>query len=172
MNYRIEEKEEMVLTGYKRRFSGVPGERMEQEKEMYVKTRALQYILKGLSGNLEMDFDVITNIDDDGYDFYIANQLTEYYRNNLKKDGVLGEEFAKYFENITIPKCTYAVFETEKCSYPTTVFLDLRKKIASEWLPNSGYQLANAPELVITYWFRGDKHDQRYRELWIPIEKA
>ena len=47
MNYRIEEKDEMILTGYKRRFSGIPGERMEQEKEMYVKTRPLQYILQG-----------------------------------------------------------------------------------------------------------------------------
>ena len=48
MNYRIEEKDEMVLTGYKRHFSGIPGERMEQEKEMYLKTRPLQYILKYL----------------------------------------------------------------------------------------------------------------------------
>lgn len=171
MNYRIEEKDQMTLTGYKRHFCGVPGERMEQEEEMYIKTRALQYILKALSKNMEQDFNIITNINDEGYDFYIAHQLTEYCRNNLDKDGILGEEFAKHFENITIPKCTYAVFETEKCPYPTTVFLDLRKKIASEWLPNSGYQLANAPELVVTHWFGSDKKSQRYRELWIPIEK-
>ena len=172
MNYRIEEKPEIILTGYKRHFVGVPGEREDQEKEMYVKTRALQYILQALSGNLEMNYDVITNIDDEGYDFYIASQLTKYCRNNLNKDGVLGEEFAKNFENITIPKCTYAVFETEKCSYPTTVFLDLRKRIATEWLPNSGYQLANAPELVVTHWYRGNKSNQRYRELWVPITKC
>ncbi len=171
MNYRIEEKDEMILTGYKRRFSGVPGEREEQEKAMYVNTRALQYILKGLSGNIEKDYNVIINIGDDGYDFYIANQLTAYLRNNLNKTHVLGEEYSKHFENIVIPKCTYAIFETEQCSYPTTVFLDLRKKIAGEWLPNSGYQLANAPELVVTHWFRGNKSNQRYRELWIPIEK-
>ena len=171
MNYRIEEKDEMILTGYKRRFAGVPGEREEQEKEMYVKTRALQYILQALSGNVEKNYDVITNIDDEGYDFYIASKLTEYYRNNLHRDGVLGEEFAKCFENIVIPKGTYAIFETERCSYPTTIFLDLRKKIASEWLPNSGYQLANAPEIVVTHWFRGNKSNERYRELWIPIEK-
>ena len=171
MNYRIEEKDEMILTGYKRRFSGVPGEREEQEKDMYVNTRVFQYILQGLSGNIEMNYDIITNIDDDGYDFYIAKQLTEYLRNNLNKTSVLGEEYAKYFENIVIPQCTYAIFETERCSYPTTIFLDLRKKIASEWLPNSGYQLANAPELVVTHWFRGNKSNQRYRELWIPIEK-
>ena len=171
MNYRIEEKDEMILTGYKRRFFGVPGERAEQEKEMYVKTRALQYILQGLAGNVEKNYDVITNIDDEGYDFYIASKLTEYYRNNLRKDGVLGEEFAKCFENIVIPKGTYAIFETDRCSYPTTIFLDLRKKIASEWLPNSEYQLANAPEIVVTHWFRGSKSNERYRELWIPIEK-
>lgn len=171
MDYRIEEKDEMILTGYKRHFVGVPGEREDQEEEMYVKTRALQYILQALSGSLETNFDIITNVDDDGYDFYIAYQLSEYYRNNLNKDGVLGEEFARYFENVRIPKCTYAVFETERCAFPTEIFLDLRKKIAGEWLPNSGYQLADAPELVVTHWFRGDKKNQRYRELWIPIEK-
>ena len=69
MNYRIEEKDEMILTGYKRRFSGVPGEREEQEKDMYVNTRVFQYILQGLSGNLEKNYDIITNIGDDGYDF-------------------------------------------------------------------------------------------------------
>ena len=73
MNYRIEEKDEMILTGYKRRFSGIPGERMEQEKEMYVKTRPLQYILQGLSGDVVKNFDIITNVDDEGYDFYIAS---------------------------------------------------------------------------------------------------
>ena len=171
MNYRIEEKDEMILTGYKRRFSGIPGERMEQEKELYVKTRPLQYILQGLSGDVVKNFDIITNIDDEGYDFYIASQLNEYCRNNLNKDGILGEEFANYYENVTIPKCTYAIFETERCAYPTMTFLDLRRKIASEWLPASGYQLKNAPELVVTHWFEGEKRNQRYRELWIPIEK-
>lgn len=171
MNYRIEEKDEMILTGYKRRFSGIPGERMEQEKEMYVKTRPYQYILQGLSGDIIKNFDIITNIDDEGYDFYIASQLSEYCRNNLNKDGILGEEFAKYYENVVIPKCTYAIFETERCAYPTMTFLDLRRKIASEWLPNSGYQLKNAPELVVTHWFEGEKRNLRYRELWTPIEK-
>lgn len=129
------------------------------------------YILQALSGDHVSNFDVITNIDDNGYDFYITSRLTEYYRNNLNKDEVLGKEFAGYYQNITIPKCTYAIFETERCAYPTLIFLELRKKIASEWLPNSGYQLKNAPELVVTHWYSGDKRNQRYRELWIPIEK-
>ena len=169
MNYRIEEKSPMILTGYKRRFIGIPGERLKQEEEMYVTTRPLQYILQGLSGNFVKTIDIITNIDDDGYDFYIASQLSEYNRNHL--DIVLGKNFSDYYENITIPRCTYAIFETEKCQFPTTLSPDLRRKIASEWLPNSGYQLADAPELVITHWYRDEKRKQRYRELWIPIEK-
>lgn len=171
MNYRIEEKEQMILTGYKRRFSGIPGEREDQEEEMYLTTRPLQYILKGLAGDLVNSFDIITDIDDSGYDFYIAGLLDEYTREHLTEDSVLGAEFAGRFENITIPACTYAIFETERCAYPTTVFLDLRRRIASEWLPTSGYQLKNAPELVVTHWFGNEQHDQRYRELWIPIEK-
>lgn len=171
MNYRIEEKDGMILTGYKRRFNGIPGEREDQERDMYVKTRPFQYILKGLSGDVVTDFNVITNVDDNGYDFYIAHRLNDYCRNHLCKDGILGEEYARYFENISIPPCTYAIFETERCAYPTTVFLDLRKRIASEWLPASGYQLANAPELVVTHWYEGEKKNERYRELWIPVER-
>ncbi len=172
MNYRIEEKSEMILTGYKRHFTGVPGERQDQEKDMYVNTRPLQYIMQALSGSLDMNYDVITNIGDEGYNFYIAYQLTEFYRNNLDKPGVLGKDFAVYYENIKIPKQTYAIFETERCQYPTLEYLQLRRKVAAEWLPASGYQIANAPEIVVTHWYKGENSNNRYRELWIPIEKA
>ncbi len=172
MNYRIEKKPEMILTGYKRHFSGVPGERGEQEEDMYVNTRALQYMLQGLSDCPDLNYDVITNINDDGYDFYITYQLTAFQHSNLHKPAVLGEEFASYYENITIPAQTYAVFETERCLYPTTVFLELRKQIVAEWLPSSGYQLADAPEIVVTHWYRGENRKNRYRELWMPIEPA
>ena len=58
----------------------------------------LFHILRGLSGSLETNYDIITNICDDGYDFYIAHILTEYCRANLYKEEVLGEEFAKYLK--------------------------------------------------------------------------
>ena len=49
MNYKIEEKQEMILTGYKQRFSGVPygEERATQEEKMFVTTRGKQWILRG-----------------------------------------------------------------------------------------------------------------------------
>ncbi len=171
MNYRIEEKSELVLTGYKRHFKGSHGERRGQECDMYVNTRPLQYILQGLCEHPELNYDIITNIADDGYDFYIAYQLSKNFRSRLEEPGILGPEFAKLYENITIPAHTYAVFETERCQYPTVVAPELRRQIASEWLPASGYQLADAPEIVVTHWYRGENKNKRYRELWIPIEK-
>lgn len=172
MNYRIEEKPEFILTGYKRHFTGFPGERAAQEEEMYVSTRPFQCILQGLSGDVETTYDVISNVDDDGYDFWITSKLSEFDRNNLSSNSVLGAEFAAYFENITIPASTFAVFETERCRYPTLTFLELRRRIASEWLPTSGYQLADSPEIVVSHWYRGERRDERYRELWIPVVKA
>lgn len=48
MNYRIEEKPEMILTGYKARFTGVPkGENREkQESKLFETTRAKQWLLR------------------------------------------------------------------------------------------------------------------------------
>ena len=172
MKYRIEEKPEMILTGYKRHFGGVPGERFEQENDFYVNTRAYQYLLNGVAKNPEITHNFITNIGDNGYDFYIAKELDEQTRKNLDDPSVLGEEFSKYFEHITIPQQTYAIFETERCPYPTEIFLNLRHRIVTEWLPSSGYRLVDAPELEVNYWFRKPNKENRYIELWIPIEKA
>ena len=172
MNYRIEEKPEMILTGYKRRFTGVPGEREDQECDFYVHTRPLQYMLNGMSRHPEDHFDVITNLNDDGFDFWIAQELTPFMRENIHKDSVLGDPWANEFENIVIPAHTYAVFETERCKYPTTVFLDLRKRIITEWLPGSGYQIADAPEITATHWYNHPRDRERYYEIWLPIEKC
>ena len=150
MNYRIEEKEKLVLTGYKKRFCGIPGQRQEQEEALYLSTRPLQKVLWDLSKNREKDYNVIANVDDDGYDFYIATELEKTQVEGLEKDDAV-------FEMITIPACTYAIFETERCTHPTMTFLELRRKIASEWLPNSGYQLADTPELVVTHWFMDER---------------
>ena len=170
MNYRIEEKPEMVLTGYKRFFTGSPGEREEQENAFYVTTRLNQYVLNGLAGDSVTSYGVMTNFREEGYDFYIASQLGQWEREHLELE--LGNaEDAKRFENITIPAHTYVVCETERCMYPTRVFEELRKKIVEEWLPSSGYMLAEAPEVSVTHWFRKPDNEKRYIELWLPVSR-
>lgn len=165
LNYKIKEIDEIVLTGYKRRFVGKPVERAEQEENMYINTRHQQKILADYAEDMQKDYNVITNADDNGYDFYIANKLI----NSMECD--LNEHFSQY-EDIIIPKCTYAVFETPRCIYPTLMYLDLRRKISSEWLPYSGYRECDLPEIVVTHWYDGAGRNKRYRELWIPITKC
>ena len=168
MNYRLEEKQEMVFTGYKRFFAGTPGERAEQEEKFYMTTRLNQYVLSGLSGDSITCYSVMTNFQETGYDFYIAARLGEWEREHLEQ--MLGNaEDAARFENITIPAGTYVVCETERCKYPTMVYEDLRRRIVEEWLPSSGYLLAEAPEISVTHWFSDPDREKRYIELWIPV---
>lgn len=171
MGYRIEEKPEMVLTGYKRSFTGTPAERIEQEEEFYVKTRAKQQILKGLAGDNITSYGIMKNFREDGYDFYIASQLGEWERDHLAEK--LGNtEEAKRFENIKIPAQAYVVCETERMKYPTVEFMELRKKMVEEWFPSSGYILADAPEISVIHWFDHPDKKKRYIEIWLPIEKC
>lgn len=89
MNYSIEERDAMILTGYTRRFWGAPGgdQREDQERDFYVHTRAEQYLLRGLKqirGDAA-DYNVISNISDDGYDFSIAAHLDGDVRAPLRR---------------------------------------------------------------------------------------
>ena len=174
MSYRVEKKPEMIFTGYKRRFTGTPAERFEQECDFYVSTRVNQYILKGLSHDCDTGYNIMSGFDDEGYDFYIASILDDWSTDNLDKE--LGAEEAKRFEKIVVPEGMYLICETEKTKYPTMLFEDLRRKMVSEWLPSSGYELADAPEISVYHWFHkhGDEevNNSRYIELWIPITRC
>ncbi len=173
MNYRIEEKPAMILTGYKCRFSGNPAEREEQEAEFFASTRANQYMLKGISGDCNTLYAAISGFADDGYDFYIASKLDEFSTNHL--DMILGEEDAKRFERIDVEGRLYLVCETERMQYPTMQIEDVRRKAVSEWIASSEYELAEAPEIAVYHWFYkyGDDevNNSRYIELWLPITK-
>lgn len=172
MNYRIEEKPKMMFTGYKRRFSGTPEARKEQERDFYVSTRANQYILKGLSHDCDTGYNIMKNLDNDGYDFYIASLSDEQSAENLEKE--LGAD-AKRFEKIIVPERLYLICETQRSKYPTKEFEDVRKRAVSEWLYSSEYELADAPEISVYHWFfeRGNDivNNSRYIELWLPIIK-
>lgn len=179
MNYRIEEKDEMILTGYKSHFKGVPygKERAQQEEKLFVTTRAKQWLLrgaKGSSGDDNTDMCIITNIDDNGYDFYYALPLDKYERDNMYNTSVTGFEYMKEFgfENIIVPKQTYAIFTTEQQPYPTDEYMDIRQKIVSEWLSSTDWLIADAPEISVYYWYPKNERQKRYIEIWMPIEKS
>lgn len=175
MNYRIETKPALTLLGYKKRFNGTPYDesRQQQESDFFTTTRAHQWMLKGMSNDKMSDYCVLSNFDDDGYDFYISVTTDAYERDNLYNSEVTGIDFmGKFgFEEIIIPERTYIVFETEKTKMPIPEYFDIRKQIAAEWLSNDEYQISNAPELAVYHWGIVGGYNGRTIEIWIPIEK-
>lgn len=176
MTYQIEEKPEIILVGYKKRFTGVPygEERVKQEKAFLMATRAKQWLLIDASCDYSTDYMVITNIDDDGYNFYIAYQLDEWTREFLFDPAVTGVDFMDKmeFETLVISKQTYVIFETERKKHPIADYTDMRKKIVTEWLPTTNYVFANAPKVVAMHWRpSGERTKERYIEIRLPIEK-
>ena len=175
MNYRIETKPQFTLLGYKKRFEGTPYDelRHKQEGDFFITTRAHQWMLKGMANDKLSDYCVITNMNDDGYDFYIALTTDKWERDNLYNSKVTGIDFMDkfQFEEIIIPERTYAIFETEKQRMPIPEYFDLRKQIAAEWLSNNEYQMINAPEIAVYHWGIVGGYTERTIEIWIPIEK-
>lgn len=71
-------------------------------------------------------------------------------------------------ESYPVPECTWAVFECIG-AMPTAI-QNLQKRIISEWLPTSGYEYADAPD--IEAYEDGDQTAEEYRcEVWLPIVK-
>ena len=175
MNYRIETKPALTLLGYKKRFNGTPYDeaRQHQEGDFFKTTRAHQWLLKGMSNDKMSDYCVLSNFDDDGYDFYISVTTDAYERENLYNSEVTGINFMHKFgfEEIVIPERTYLVFETEKTKMPIPEYFEIRKQIAAEWLSNDEYQIVNAPELAVYHWGIVGGYTGRTIEIWIPIEK-
>lgn len=173
MNYKVEQKPEMTLIGYKRRFTGAPyGEaRFEQEKNFFISTRACQWMLAGMTDDKLSQYCVLTSMDDDGYDFYTAATTNDYTRRNMYDPAVTGIDFMEKFgfEVLTIPARTYAVFTTQVQPQPIPEYMELRKQIAAEWLNSTEYQLADAPELSVYHWGIEDGCRERTVEIWMPI---
>lgn len=176
MNYEIKEKPEIILVGFKKRFTGLPygKERAEQEKAFAKQTRAKQWLLIGASCDYSTEYAIIMNIDDEGYDFYMAYELDADTREDMFNPEVTGVEFMDKmgFETLVIPSQTYVVFETPKSKRPLVDYVDIRKNIVTEWLPNTNYAFIDAPEVVALHWRpKGEWAKERCIEICLPIAK-
>lgn len=173
MNYRIEEKPELILTGFRRRFEGVPcgEERERQESAFFRTTRAKQWLLRGASDTPETEYCVILGADESGYDFCIAYDLDEWSREHLYDPSVTGVGFMEDmgFETLVIPRRLYAIFRTPEMRRPILDYVELRRQIVTEWLPSAEYVFADAPEVVAMFW--PARSEKRYIEIRLPIER-
>ena len=169
MNYRIEEKPEMILTGYTTHFTGSPSDRYNQQHDFMVKgeTRFIRYALQGMAKDCAVEYSVISSINDEGYDFTIGTVIPQYFNDHLEE--TVGKENAERLNVIRVPARKYLVIETERSVFAMDEHLKMRKQAVPEWIESSEYQLADAPEIAV---FHADSNhkDNSYVELWLPIE--
>lgn len=69
------------------------------------------------------------------------------------------------FEEYRIPASTWAIFPG---SGTNQSIQELEQRIISEWLPTSGYEYANAPDIEV--YLNPDPQNAQY-EVWIPVTK-
>lgn len=69
------------------------------------------------------------------------------------------------FESYTIPAVTWAIFPGEGSGVSIQ---ELESRIFTEWLPNSGYEYANAADIEV--YLDPDPQNTKY-EVWLPIIK-
>ena len=174
MNYSIEEKKKLILTGFKERFTGSPygKERFDQEEKMFVTTRGKQWVLRGASDPYNPgEHCVITNVTDEGYDFYLCYDLTQWEREHLYDHEVTGVDFIESlgFENITFPEGKYLVVRATKegSKSVNTMYEELRQRIAVELGQSGDLHFKDGPELVVYHWL---PKETRNIEICLPIE--
>ena len=69
------------------------------------------------------------------------------------------------FEEYTIPSSTWAIFSGTGTNQSVQ---ELERRIITEWLPGSGYEYADAPDIEV--YLNPDPQNAQY-EVWIPVVK-
>ena len=67
------------------------------------------------------------------------------------------------WEAYTVPASTWAIFPGRG---PASGIQQLERRIITEWLPTSGYEYADAPDLEV--YQNPDPRDAQYK-IWIPV---
>lgn len=156
MNYRIEEKPAFQIIGVKRHYSTKGGKQLQQIPKMWDKansdgtTEKLCSLMDGTQP--EGVLGVCADGDGKEFDYYIA----------VASNKPVPQGFVSYM----VPAQTWAIFE---CTGPMPQALQqLQQRIVTEWLPNSNYRYANAPDIEV--YGNGDITSEDYKsEVWLPI---
>lgn len=92
----------------------------------------------------------------DGWCYYIA----------AASDLPIPEDLKDTLSEYTVPACTWAVF-SGKGTMPDSV-QELEKRAVTEWLPSSGYEYADAPDIEL--YLNADPANAVF-EVWLPVHK-
>ncbi|MCI9553157.1 MAG: AraC family transcriptional regulator [Acutalibacter sp.] len=153
MNYRIETKEAFRIIG----ISAPLHKEMEQNftvvPQMW-QDAAVNGTIQKLASMIDVSpmglLGVSTCMDDEQWRYFIAVSSTKNHSG---------------FEEYTVPASTWAIFPG---SGTNRSIQELEQRIITEWLPTSGYEYADAPDIEV--YLNPDPENAQY-EVWIPVRK-
>lgn len=154
MNYRIEKKEAFRIVGVKEHYLLNIEENFMQIPQFWGKTMKSDVFPEICSLMNKEPYAVLgvsTCMNGKDFDYYIA----------APTDKEVPEGMSEY----QVPECTWAIFE---CN--SSEMQDLQKRIVTEWLPTSGYEYDDAPDVEV-YFESSEEIGQNKCEIWLPIIK-
>ncbi len=154
MNYRIEKKEAFRIVGIAAKLQNDIEKNFEIVPQMWQKAVA-EGILPKLAGMMDSEpkgvLGVSATNDAENWRYFIAVVTTQET-----------EEFEEY----VVPSFTWAIFSGSGTSQSMQ---ELERRIVTEWLPTSGYEYDNGPDVEV--YLNPDPTNAVY-EVWIPVKKA
>lgn len=153
MKYRIETKEAFRIVGVsvplekeiEKNFAAIPAKWQEISMD-----GTLQKLAGRMDGEPKGVLGISTCNDEEPWRYYIA---------------VSSEKEQGEFEEYTVPAATWAIFSG---SGPSNTIQELERRIVTEWLPTSGYEYGNAPDVEV--YLNADPQNSQY-EVWIPVTR-
>lgn len=154
LNYRIEKKESFRIIGVSEPLETEIEKNFEIVPKMW-STAAMNGTLLKLASMMDGRpvgmLGVSSCNESDNWRYYIAVASSQPIENNL--------------EEYIVPGSLWAIFSGEGSAQSIQ---ELEKRIVTEWLPTSGYEYGNAPDVEV--YLNADPENAQY-EVWIPVSK-
>jgi AraC family transcriptional regulator len=154
MNYRIETREAFRIVGVSEPLEAEIEKNFELVPQMWG-TAAMNGTIPRLATMMDgipMGLLGVSSCNElDNWRYYIAVTSSQPIDSNL--------------EEYIVPSSMWAIFSGEGSNQSIQ---ELEKRIVTEWLPTSGYEYGNAPDIEV--YLNADPEHAKY-EVWIPVTK-
>ncbi|MDO5573399.1 MAG: AraC family transcriptional regulator [bacterium] len=155
MNYRIEKKEAFRIVGISAKLHKEIEQNFEVVPQLWQRA-VTEGIIPQLAGMMDGEpkgvLGVSVTNDNENWRYFIS----------VASSQEAGEQFEEY----VVPSFTWAIFSG---SGTNTAIQELERRIVTEWLPTSGYEYDNGPDVEV--YINPDPMNAVF-EVWIPVRKA
>lgn len=154
MNYRIVKKETFRIVGISTPLEKELEKNFEKVPQMWGRAHAegiIPVLLQNMDKNMPGIMGVSTCNNGEEWKYYIAVSSTI--------------DTPEGMDEYMIPAFTWAAFSGEGSGISIQ---DLERKIVTDWLPTSGYEYADGPDIEV--YLNDDPVNMKY-EVWIPVVK-